>query len=59
MFSKEKKLVGEEICLLKFTPDSFDELDFLSGVEGSICFVIDKNDLKNKRFDKAFLLNLT
>ena len=59
LLSKEKKLVGDEVCLLKFTPDSFEEIDFLSGVEGSVCFVIEKGDLIKKRFEKAYLINIT
>ena len=59
LFSNEKKLVGNEVCLLKFTPDSFEEIDFLSGVEGSVCFVIEKGDLIKKRFEKAYLINIT
>ncbi|MBO7368978.1 MAG: hypothetical protein J6U25_01675 [Clostridia bacterium] len=59
MFLKEKKLVENEICLLKFTPDSFSGMDFLSGVAGCVCFVINEPDLLAGRFDKAFLVNLT
>lgn len=59
MFCKEKKLIGEEVCLLKFTPDSFPEMDFLSGVKGSVCFIINKSDLLKKNFEKAFIVNLT
>lgn len=59
LLPRHKKLSDSEVCLLKFTPDRFDKMDFLSGVNGSIMFVIDAKDLKNRRFDKAFLINVT
>lgn len=58
LLAKHKKLYENEVCLLKFTPDAFADMDFLSGTDGAIMFVIDKEDLKNKKFDKAFLINV-
>ena len=58
LLCKHKKLYDNEVCLLKFTPDALPDMDFLSGTDGAIMFVIDKEDLKNRRFDKAFLINV-
>ncbi len=58
LLCKHEKLYDNEVCLLKFTPDAFSDMDFLSGTDGAIMFVIDKDDLENRRFDKAFLINV-
>ncbi|MBR1890960.1 MAG: DUF1963 domain-containing protein [Clostridia bacterium] len=59
LFSNEKKLLKNEVCLLKFTPDTLRGVDFLSGEQGSFCFLIDRSDLSKRFFDKAYLVNLT
>ena len=59
LFLRHKKLFDNEVCLLCFTPDTIDGVDFLSDVDGKICFVIDKADLKKRAFDKAFVVELT
>ncbi len=59
LFSSEKKLHDDEVCLLKFTPSTLGETDFLEDVDGSLLFVIKKVDLKNGAFDKAYLINVS
>ena len=58
LFEAHKKLYDNEVCLLKFTPNTLPDIDFLSDTDGAIMFVIDKTDLLNRRFDKAFLINV-
>ena len=58
LLCRHKKLYDNEVCLLKFTPDSLADMDFLSGTDGVIMFVIDKDDLKNRRFENATLISV-
>jgi len=58
VFAGHKKLYDNEVCLLKFTPDTLGDMDFLSGTNGSIMFVIDRESLSKRQFDKAFLINV-
>ena len=58
LLAKHKKLYDNEVCLLKFTPDTLSDMDFLSGTDGAIMFVIDKEALKRREFDKAVLINV-
>ena len=58
LLAYDKKLLDNEVCLLKFTPNTLDGVDFLSDVDGSLLFVIDKEALKKRRFDKAVLINV-
>ena len=58
LLCRHEKLFDNEICLLKFTPDSLPETDFLSGVDGALMFVIDKDKLKNLDFSQVSLINV-
>lgn len=58
LLATHKKLLENEICLFKFTPNTIDGVDFLSDVDGSLLFVIDKKALEKLDFEKAFLINV-
>ena len=59
LFLRHDKLYKNEVCLLCFTPNSFEDVDFLCDVKGKVCFVIDERDLKKRAFDKAYVVELT
>lgn len=55
MLIKDEKVFDGETCLLRFCPAEFDEIDFLSDVNGRLYFIIDNESLKARDFSKTKL----
>lgn len=50
MFVKDDKVFDGEICLLRYFPQEFEDIDFLSDIEGAIYFIVDKKDFERGDF---------
>lgn len=55
MLIKDEKLPDDEIVLLRYVPDS-SEVDYLTGSDKTLNFVIKKEELKNRDFSGVKLL---
>ena len=53
MLVRDDKVYENETCLLRFTPSEFEEIDFLSDMDGSLYFVIETSALKKLDFSAA------
>ena len=56
MLCRDEKVFDNEVCLLRFCPREFEELDFLSDIDGNVYFVIDKESLKKRDFSAVKLV---
>ncbi len=56
MLCHDEKVFDNEVCLLRFCPREFEELDFLSDIDGNVYFVIDKDSLKKCDFTAVKLV---
>lgn len=51
------KPVSNEVCLLKLDFSNYPEIDLFKDLTDPVCFLIKKEDLENKNFEKAYLAN--
>ena len=51
------KPTSNEVCLLKLDFSNYPEIDLFKDITDPVCFLIKKEDLENKAFDKAYLAN--
>lgn len=52
---KNYKLQKDEIILFRFNPKNYPNIDLFSEIDEEVCYIIKKNDLDAKAFDKAYL----
>ena len=56
MLCRDEKVYENEVCLLRFCPREFPEIDFLNDINGKVYFVIEKESLKNRDFSAVKLV---
>jgi uncharacterized protein YwqG len=52
---KDYKPTSDEVCLLKLDFNNYPNIDLFKDITDPVCYLIKKEDLQNKKFDKAYL----